>query len=53
MAKRKAKIYKVINGCNTSDDTRYEIGDSYDAANHSAEDTEALLEMGCLEDVDS
>ncbi len=46
--KKKAKLYTVILGCNTSDGTRYEVGDVFDPANHTAEDLEEL--MRCLEE---
>lgn len=53
MAKKKdAKVYKVLVGCNTSDDTRYEAGDEYYPGNHLEQDTEALIEMGCLEEAE-
>lgn len=52
MAKKKAKQYRVICGCNTSDDTRYEVGDPYSPEDHQPEDTATLLEMNCLEEVD-
>jgi hypothetical protein len=47
-----AKAYTVINGCNTSDETRYEIGADYYPGNHPAADTATLLEMNCLEEVE-
>jgi hypothetical protein len=47
-----AKAYTVICGCNTSDETRYEVGDEYFPGNHPAEDTATLLEMNCLEEVE-
>lgn len=48
--KQFADQYTVINGCNTSDDTRYEIGDPYFPGNHPAEDTAELIAMNCLEE---
>jgi hypothetical protein len=45
-----AKAYTVICGCNTSDETRYEVGDEYFPGNHPEADTAALIEMGCLEE---
>lgn len=44
------KAYRVLIGCNTSDDTRYEAGDDYFPGNHPEADTLALIEMGCLEE---
>jgi hypothetical protein len=45
-----AKVYTVKVGCNTSDETRYEIGAEYYPGNHPEKDTLALIEMGCLEE---
>jgi hypothetical protein len=47
-----AKAYTVINGCNTSDETRYEIGDDYYPGNHTEADTAELIAMNCLEEVE-
>jgi hypothetical protein len=47
-----AKAYTVLIGCNTSDETRYEIGDDYYPGNHPERDTLALIEMDCLEEVE-
>lgn len=49
-AQKEIQVYRVVCGCNTSDDTRYEIGDEYHPGNHPAEDTAALIGMGCLEE---
>jgi hypothetical protein len=47
-----AKAYTVICGCNTSDETRYEVGDDYFPGNHAESDTAELIAMNCLEEVE-
>ena len=54
MAKKKEapKVYIVLSGCDTSDGTRYEKGDSYLPELHAPSTTEAFLELGCIEEQD-
>ena len=43
------KTYKVVKGCDTADGKRYEIGDSYDPADHKPSTTKELLDAGAIE----
>lgn len=49
MAKKKvAKEYIVLIGCNTADETRYEVGDLMSGVTES--EINALLEMGAIKE---
>lgn len=51
MAEKTATSYKVLAGCNTSDDQRFEIGDVFRAADIPKDSLAALLEMKAIEPV--
>ena len=46
---KKSREYTVLIGCNTSDETRYEIGDTLKEKDVKPSDIKELLEMGAIE----
>lgn len=57
MAKKKAekpatkKTYKILVGCNTSDNQRFEAGEKVMAEELKTKDEKALLELSAIEEI--
>ncbi len=49
-AKKEIESYTVIKGCDTADEVRYEVGDTYFPGNHSDETTKELLASGAIKE---